>query len=236
MSQRTGTGTVPPNKVEKQIPSALPLYGAAAAFLAAALLLPVYSLWGLLLCAAAAGTVYAVCRKMFPPRIVYVPAPATVFETGERELNETLAAAEKDITALAQLNERIPDEALSQNISRMETAAREILRQVAKTPSKARAIRKFVSYYLPTSVKLLTTYAELAASGAQGARAQGLMQDIRTNASTIATAFEAQLDSLFAQKVLDVSADIAVLDSMMKGDGLGGTDAVQQAAAPKLQL
>ena len=40
------------------------------------------------------------------------------------------------------------------------------------------------------------------------------------NAATIADAFEAQLDSLFSDEVLDITSDIDVLTGMMKGDGL----------------
>ena len=78
------------------------------------------------------------------------------------------------------------------------------------------------TYYLPTAVKILTTYADLSASGAGGENAKSLMSDVEKNAGTIASAFEAQLDALFAGEVLDVSSDIAVLDGMLSGDGLSG--------------
>jgi len=42
------------------------------------------------------------------------------------------------------------------------------LQQVREHPEKGRDIRKFVTYYLPTAVKILTTYADLSASGAGG--------------------------------------------------------------------
>lgn len=120
------------------------------------------------------------------------------------------------------LNARIPAAALSAQISRMEKAGAAILQQVREHPEKGRDIRKFVTYYLPTAVKILTTYADLSASGAGGENAKSLMSDVEKNAGTIASAFEAQLDALFAGEVLDVSSDIAVLDGMLSGDGLSG--------------
>ena len=71
-------------------------------------------------------------------------------------------------------------------------------------------------------LEILTTYADLSASGAGGENAKSLMSDVEKNAGTIASAFEAQLDALFAGEVLDVSSDIAVLDGMLSGDGLSG--------------
>ena len=133
-----------------------------------------------------------------------------------------LEKARDDLEKLEVLNARIPAAALSAQISRMEKAGAAILQQVREHPEKGRDIRKFVTYYLPTAVKILTTYADLSASGAGGENAKSLMSDVEKNAGTIASAFEAQLDALFAGEVLDVSSDIAVLDGMLSGDGLSG--------------
>ena len=105
-------------------------------------------------------------------------------------------------------------------MARMEQAGRAILAEVAKAPAKGKNIRKFTAYYLPTAVKVLTTYAKLDASGAQGQNAQALMAEVKKNANTIAAAFESQLDALFSGEVLDVSTDLKVLDGIARGDGL----------------
>lgn len=220
--------------MEKKVKSALPIYIAAAAFLLCAIVLPVYQLWAILVAGAVTAGVYAVADKRVPPRVVLVPVPVTTFHTGDAELDLLLTQAQENVDALGALNDRIPDEQLSADISRMESAGNSILQQVTKDARKGRSLRKFVSYYLPTSVKLLTTYADLAASGAQGANAQSMMREIKKNTGIIAAAFEAQLDAMFAEKALDVSADITVLDGMMKGDGLTGQHMAAQAAAPDL--
>ena len=223
--------------IEKQIQSALPTYLAAAVFVAAAIVLPVYRVWAFCCAAALSGLAFLAARKKIAPRTVLVPAPATIYATGEQSLDTTLSAAEEDLAMLAQLNEKIADAALSANITRMEKAGSAILAAVAKNPAKGREIRKFAGYYLPTSIKILTTYADLAASGAAGENALGVMRDVQKNADTIATAFEAQLDALFSGEVLDVSSDITVLDAMAKGDGLAGKPQEKSRPTdPKLTL
>ena len=67
---------------------------------------------------------------------------------------------------------------------------------------------------------MLTAYADLEAAGADGENARALAAQVEQNAGTIARAFEAQLDSLFAGQVLDVSTDLEVLEAMAKSDGL----------------
>ena len=217
--------------VEKKIRSALPVYLAAAVFLVGSCVFSVYRLSGLLIVGALSAAAYAVADKVIRPRVVMVPAPEEPFATGEAALDEALAAAQRDLDALNTLNARIPDTALSANIDRMENAGAAILREVRAHPEKARGIRKFVSYYLPTAVKILTTYADLAASGAGGANAKSLAAEVEKNAGAIAAAFENQLDALFAGEVLDVSTDITVLEGMLSGAGLSG-DAIMK---PRLQ-
>ncbi len=173
-------------------------------------------------CSFTAAGAYFLSDKKIPPRVVMVPAPEDPFATGEEALDAALEKARDDLEKLEVLNARIPAAALSAQISRMEKAGAAILQQVREHPEKGRDIRKFVTYYLPTAVKILTTYADLSASGAGGENAKSLMSDVEKNAGTIAAAFEAQLDALFAGEVLDVSSDIAVLDGMLSGDGLSG--------------
>ncbi len=225
-----------PNLVEKKIKSALPVYIAAGVFVVMAIILPIYKLWAILISAAAALCAYAVADKKIKPRIVMVEAPATVYATGEADLDKILSKAEADIKTLSGLNVQIADEMLSANISRMEKAGQSILSVIAKNPEKAKRISRFASYYLPASIKILTSYVELSSSGASGANAQSLMNEVKVNSDTIATAFEKQLDALFADKVLDVSTDIAVLDSMMRGDGLAGGAQEKDASKPNLTL
>ena len=44
--------------------------------------------------------------------------------------------------------------------------------------------------------------------------------EVEHNASSIATAFENQLDALYAAESMDLSADLTVLQNMLKGQGL----------------
>ncbi|MFQ7160119.1 MAG: 5-bromo-4-chloroindolyl phosphate hydrolysis family protein [Ruthenibacterium sp.] len=158
--------------------------------------------------------------KAVPPRTVLVDAPAAIYATGEQAVDEMLREAQENVDAIARLNEAIEDAGLSAAMARMEQAGRAILAEVAKAPAKGKNIRKFTAYYLPTAVKVLTTYAKLDASGAQGQNAQALMAEVKKNANTIAAAFESQLDALFSGEVLDVSTDLKVLDGIARGDGL----------------
>ena len=117
---------------EKKIPSAWPLYAAAAASLILCAVLPVYRLWALAAALAGAAVAGVLTAKLVKPRVVLVP---TVYETGQKELDEMLARAQRDLQALHALGERIADEGLKADIRRMETAGNAILRHIICPPA-----------------------------------------------------------------------------------------------------
>ena len=123
---------------------------------------------------------------------------------------------------LRRINDAIPDEEMSAKISRLEAVSARIFEQIQDDPDKLPQLRKFMDYYLPTSLKLLDTYAELDAQGVEGANITESKTRIERSMDTLVTAFENQLDKLFQDDALDVSADIEVMEKMLSADGLVG--------------
>ena len=105
-------------------------------------------------------------------------------------------------------------------MTRMEKAGRSIVEAVEANPEKAKQVRRFANYYLPDAVNVLQQYAKLAKQGVRGENAAAIRTEVEHNAASIATAFENQLDALYAAESMDLSADITVLQSMLKGQGL----------------
>ena len=110
---------------------------------------------------------------------------------------------QKILDELRRVNDAIPDEEMTDKISRLEAVS-----------------RKFMDYYLPTSLKLLNTYAELDNQGVEGENISESKRRIELTMDTLVKAFENQLDRLFASDALDVSADIDVMQNMLRADGL----------------
>ena len=79
---------------------------------------------------------------------------------------------------------------------------------------------RFANYYLPDAVNVLQQYAKLAKQGVRGENAASIRAEVEHNAASIATAFENQLDALYAAESMDLSADLTVLQNMLKGQGL----------------
>jgi len=98
----------------------------------------------------------------------------------------------------------------------------EIFKQVKADPKKLPQIRKFMDYYLPTTLKLLNAYDRMGSTGVTGENTSATMNRVENVMSTIVTAFEKQLDSLFGADAMDISTDITVLETMLAREGLAG--------------
>ena len=93
--------------------------------------------------------------------------------------------------------------------------AEKIFQQVKAEPKKLPEIRRFMDYYLPTTLKLLNAYDRMGAAGVSGENIDGTMKRVEDIMSTIVTAFEKQLDSLFGSDALDIKAEMTVLETML---------------------
>ena len=83
-----------------------------------------------------------------------------------------------------------------------------------------------MNYYLPTTLKLLESYAKIEHVGVAGENMQKSKEDIEKILDMLVYGFVQQVDQLYASEYVDISSDIDVLETMMKKDGLvgGGKD------------
>ena len=132
-------------------------------------------------------------------------------------------------------NDRIADPELSAKIDRLEEVAGKIFRIIEKEPDKKDKASTFLNYYLPTTQKLLDSYAEFEEAGVSGDNLTQAKAKIEQTMDNVVAGFERQLDELYRTDALDIDSDIRVMETMLRRDsssaaedfGLGGC-AVQQ--------
>ena len=89
-----------------------------------------------------------------------------------------------------------------------------------KYPEKENQLYSFLNYYLPTTLKTLESYARLEHQGIETASIREAKQKINSMLDELADGYEKQLDKLFENDVVDISADIEVMRQMLQKDGL----------------
>ena len=206
-------------KILKKSPA--PCYFAAAVWAAWALFAPLYAWWHFLLAAALSAGAFLLGRRLFPGRVLVLPdeAPPAAEPAPEDPLLRERARA---LSELRRLDEAIEDEKLSAQIVHLETVTGKIFDLVAEDRDKLPQIRRFLNYYLPTTLKLLNAYDRMGQAGVEGDNVAGTMGRVEEMLGRVVRAFDQQLDALFAHEALDISADITVLEQMLAQEGLGG--------------
>jgi len=179
--------------------------------------------------------VYIVGKAIFPDRTFQTkeqPAEEKKAEpvkqeqpkpTYPPEIQALVSERDKAVSEMRRLNDAIKDETISAQIDRLESTTAKIVDAVVAEPSKQPQIRKFMNYYLPTTLKLLNAYDRMDSTGVSGTNIDGTKGKIEDMLETICTAFDKQLDALYGAEALDISTDITVMEQMLAREGLGGT-------------
>lgn len=153
------------------------------------------------------------------------PEPKTEAEAGTasastQEKKSYMDALERTLDELYQLNEKIEDEGVSARIDRIGALTAGIFRAVIDDPEREQEVRRFMNYYLPTTLKLLKSYDMLEEQSYQGANIAASRKKIENVLDMLIEAYEKLLDGLFRSDALDIASDIDVLETMIAGDGL----------------
>lgn len=220
-----------------------PLYVFAIIWLFSSLAFPLYDLWGILLtlglcslgayiagkasakhtmkkqqeeaekAAQEAARAAQEVRKN-PKKKSYGPEVDSILEEGNRALSEMgrLYMSIKDTQVRGKINEimRITDK---------------ITQDAIDDPKDIPQIKKFMNYYLPTTIKLLNAYDRMSSLGIEGENLDKSMKNINEMLDAAIVAYKKRLDSLFANQALDIETDIEVMNTMLAREGLsGGSD------------
>ena len=202
-----------------QLKSAIPIYIAAAVWLLAGLVFPkaLMKLPGLIVVAALSVGGYFAGAKLFPGRTIAVEDR---IETGNASLDQDIADGRARLEKLREANAAIPHPGITKNLDRMTRAGEQIFKELGRDPRKAAMVRRFMSYYLPTSEKLMDQYRLLMDAPVKGENITSAMNRIESSMDVVAKAFDKCADNLFKDDEMDIDAEIKVMNTMLSGDSL----------------
>lgn len=205
---------------EVKVKSALPFYFVGALWVILAALAPMYRLIDYVIGLVLSVVVFVVAEKLIPKKTILVEEPYIPPKTGNEELDKMMEEGHDFIVRMNKANEAIPDPVISDQIDRLEELSGKIFAYVKDHPDSIGQIRRFMNYYLPTTLKLLESYQLFETQNIKGENITATMEKIERILDTIVKAFETQLDHLFSSQAMDISADITVLEGMLAQEGL----------------
>ncbi|NLL76290.1 MAG: 5-bromo-4-chloroindolyl phosphate hydrolysis protein [Clostridiales bacterium] len=137
-----------------------------------------------------------------------------------KQLKITVEEGKEYIRRIKAANDSMPEEDISNKLYRLERICSRIFEHVEEKPEKLPDIRRFMNYYMPTTLKLVEAYEEFATQPVQGENITTAKKEIEGMLDDINSAFEKMFDKLFEDDVMDISTDISVLSTMLAQEGL----------------
>ena len=215
-----------PKKTVKRAPRPLPILLLGLTWVVCALAFPLYRIWDYLLVAAVSVLVYKVSSIM-AEGLDLSPKSAQVIlleeeppSTGNPLADEVLSQGQAMLDTIRHENDLIPDAKLSYQLEELERIGRQILATVRDTPEKAPLVRRFLNYYLPTTLKMVASYRRMDERQVTGQNATEAKNRITSAMEVVVRAFEKQLDTLYHGEMMDITTDIDVLESMLAKEGV----------------
>ena len=222
------------SRKNKRKRSAAPIYTFAVVWLLMCMILPVYKLGGLIV-----TIIIASCFSYFVGKQVGKKAKAQENAEQLRRENETqqpenekksygpeidpiIDEGNRALSEMGRLYMSIQDPEIRKKINELMRITDKITQDAIADPSDIPQIKKFQSYYIPTTIKLLNAYDRMSAQGIQGENLDKTMKSITEMLDTAIEAYKNLLDSLFANQALDIETDIDVMNKMLAREGLSG--------------
>lgn len=148
--------------------------------------------------------------------------PEPESEPVQAEAPKGMEREEGVLTEIREVNDAIADPVMSAKIDRIGEITGKIFAYLREKPDKEGQLRSFLSYYLPTTLKILRAYAQMEAQGIEGENISAAKERIEGMMDKVVDGFEKQLDKLFQDDAMDITTDVEVLERMLDKDGLGG--------------
>jgi hypothetical protein len=139
--------------------------------------------------------------------------------TGNEQADNVILKGQEMLKTIREENIVITDDTLSMQMDTLVDKCTQILRTVSSEPSKAPHVRKFMNYYLPTTLKVLANYRTMQERGVSYEDMTQARDSAVRCMNMVLTACQKQIDALHRENMLDISTDIDVMEQMLKRDG-----------------
>lgn len=203
---------------EKRIKSVIPYYSVGVVFLMASLVMPMYRIENIFTAVVLSLFVAMMVYKMVPDKVIQVEK--AVAPTGDEIADKVMVAFNDLLKALKASRPTIAGSKIEKDVHGIFSTTLKIQNFLEKNTNKARNARSFTDYYVPTTITLVESYGELLAKDQDTANIASSKTNIEDALSSLVVAYTKQLDALFEDKALDISAEVKLLNTLLEREGL----------------
>ena len=216
-------------KKKKERSGVAAIYAFAFTWILLSLFLPLYELWGIAATLAASSLVsFLFAKRASKKKKAAAEEEAKAQQAAAKhsygpEIDPIIQEGNRALSEMGRLYASIKDVEVRQKINELMRITDKITQNVIADPSDIPQTKKFMNYYLPTTIKLLHSYDRMSSQGIEGENLDKSMKNINEMLDSAIDAFKKRLDSLFANQALDIETEIEVMNTMLAREGLSGS-------------
>ena len=155
---------------------------------------------------------------------------AALPESDRDTLGALYEKTQRDYITIEQTLPSLRDPAFADELAALQPIAVRIMDYMERHPEKIALARKFVTYYQDRTAALAKEYLELERTGVETPQVEATKAKIRQTLQTMDEAYTAEFEKLLADKLLDVDAELKVMEQTLAADGIEDKG---RAAAPE---
>jgi 5-bromo-4-chloroindolyl phosphate hydrolysis protein len=132
------------------------------------------------------------------------------------EIMTLLEEGEKDLSSIKTSMDTLNDPLLKTKARDVYREGGKIIEYIKKNPAKAVMARRFFTYYLDKAGEILKKYHDLTAAGIETDHLRSLKEKTVSALSAILKGMVLQFAKLISSEVIDIEADIKLLENTVK--------------------
>ena len=135
-------------------------------------------------------------------------------------VDQVVAAGKEQVKRIKNLSMKIGDVKVRDEVKGICRTADEIFDNFVEDPKDIKTARKFLSYYLDTTERILDRYVTISSKSVRDSDIEETLAKVEDMLSLIDETFKKQMKKLLEDDVLDLDIELEVLEKTIKSEGI----------------
>ena len=146
----------------------------------------------------------------------------------EKNFLQVLEDARNKNKYILSMVDKIDDDEIKSYLKEINATTTKIINTVAKNKNKMKQSEKFFTYYLPATVGIVTKYDEIENQKLSSSDAKKFFANALDSLKEIDSSFKKILNNLYERDIENATADIKVLNNLLKSEGFNEIEVVKE--------